>query len=68
MPQQQIPKTELAQKALAAMRAAVAKVIEEHRRDNMPLAVWQDERVVWISPHDFSTVPDPDFEQKTEER
>ena len=58
----------LTEKALAAMRAAVAKVIEEHRRDNMPLAVWQDERVVWISPHDFSTVPDPAFEQKTEER
>ena len=68
MPQQQIPKTELAQKALSAMRAAVAKVIEEHRRDNMPLAVWQDERVVWVSPHDFSTVPDPAFEKKTEER
>lgn len=56
------------EKALAAMRAAFAKEIEEHCRDNMPLAIWRDGKVVWISPHDFSTTPDPAFEQKTEER
>jgi len=34
--------------AMQAMRGAVHKVIEEHRRRGRPLAVWQEERVVLI--------------------
>ncbi len=32
-----------------AMWEAVAGVIEEHRQDGHPLAIWEDEKVVWIS-------------------
>lgn len=55
----------LTEKAIAAMRDAVAKVIEEHRRDNLPLAIWRDGKVVWISPHDFTTVQEESFIYKT---
>ncbi len=55
----------LTEKALAAMRDAVAKVIEQHRRDNLPLAIWRDGKVVWISPHDFTAVREEPFEYKT---
>jgi hypothetical protein len=36
----------LTEKAVAAMRAAVARVVEDHRRRGKPLAVWRDGRVV----------------------
>lgn len=36
----------LTEKAVAAMRAAVACVIEDHRRRGKPLAVWRDGRAV----------------------
>ncbi len=41
-------KTSLTRKANAAMRDAVAKVVEEHRRDGRPLAVWQDGKAVLV--------------------
>jgi hypothetical protein len=31
---------------------AVAKVVEEHRRQERPLAVWRDGKAVWISATD----------------
>ena len=36
----------LTEKAVAAIRAAVVGVIEDHRRRGKPLAVWRDGRVV----------------------
>ena len=40
------PVQSLTEKAVAAMRAAVVGVIEDHRRRGKPLAVWRDGRVV----------------------
>ena len=34
----------LTEKAVAAMRAAVARVVEDHRRRGKPLVVWRDGR------------------------
>jgi hypothetical protein len=45
------PKTSsLTQKAMQALSEAVAKVVQDHRRQNRPLAVWRDGKAVWISP------------------
>jgi hypothetical protein len=38
----------LTRKATQALEAAVAKVIEDHRRRGMPLAVWRDGKAVLI--------------------
>ncbi len=35
--------------ALRALRAAVAKVVEDHRQRGKPLAVWRNGKAVWIS-------------------
>lgn len=56
MTEQTEPETELARKALAALREAVAKVIAEHRRENMPLAVWRDGKAVWVDPFEFGVI------------
>jgi len=37
-------------KALKALQEAVAEVVERHRRDGRPLAVWQDGKAVLASP------------------
>ena len=39
-------------KALLAMREAVREVIERHKKENRPLAVWgwKERKVVFISP------------------
>lgn len=39
----------LTEKATRAMAQANAKVIAEHRRQNRPLAVWQNGKVAYIS-------------------
>ena len=39
----------LTQKAMQAMVDAVAKVVEDHRRQGKPLAVWRDGKAVWVS-------------------
>ena len=36
--------------AMAAMREAVAQVVEEHRREGRPLAVWKNGKAVLVSP------------------
>jgi hypothetical protein len=43
------PKNPMTRKALAALREAVAQVVEEHRREGRPLAVWQDGKAVLVS-------------------
>jgi hypothetical protein len=39
----------LAEKGLKALTAAVGKVVEEHRRQGRPLAMWRDGKAVWVS-------------------
>lgn len=34
--------------ALQALRAAVAKVIADHRSQGRPLALWRDGKAVWV--------------------
>lgn len=41
-------KSSLTQKAMQALSGAVAKVVEEHRRQARPLTVWRDGKAVWI--------------------
>jgi hypothetical protein len=43
------PELSLADKAMLALTSAVAKVVENHRRQGKPLAVWRDGKAVWIS-------------------
>ncbi len=40
----------LRDKAVAAMQEAIAAVIEDHRRRNVPLAVWKNGKMVMLSP------------------
>lgn len=40
----------LTEKAVAALKAAVARVVEDHRRRGAPLAVWRDGKAVWEVP------------------
>lgn len=42
------PKNPMTRKALTALREAVAEVVEEHRREGRPLAVWQNGKAVLI--------------------
>ncbi len=46
----------LTDKAMRALTNAVAKVVEDHRRQARPLAVWRDGRVVWIPASDAGTL------------
>jgi hypothetical protein len=39
----------LTQKAMQALEDAVAKVVEGHRLQARPLAVWRDGKAVWVS-------------------
>ncbi len=47
---------DMTEMALAAMKAAVNGVIEDHRRRNRPLSTWRDGKVVYLDPHDLSVV------------
>ncbi|MFA5975552.1 MAG: hypothetical protein WC859_05225 [Elusimicrobiota bacterium] len=38
----------LAQKAEKALKTAVAKVLKEHKRNGVPIAVWRNGKVVTI--------------------
>ena len=40
---------QLHKKAEQAMREAVSKVVEEHKKTGRPLAVWKDGKVVGVS-------------------
>lgn len=42
----------LREEALQSLRDAVGKVIQEHKRLGIPLAIWRDGKVVQISPED----------------
>jgi hypothetical protein len=45
-------KLSLTQMAMSALTEAVAEVVEDHRRRNIPLAVWRHGKAVWISAND----------------
>lgn len=49
-------KESLTEKSLAAMRAAVRKVVEEHRVSRRPIAVWEGNRVVYKIPDSVPAV------------
>jgi hypothetical protein len=38
---------------LADMRRAVREALLQHKRDGMPVVVWQDGKVVWIPPEEI---------------
>ncbi len=40
----------------AALRAAVQAAIAQHKRAGNPIAVWRDDKVVWLSPEE---IPEP---------
>jgi hypothetical protein len=46
----------LTQQAMQALRDAVAKVVEDHRRQARPLAVWRNGKAIWISAADTGTL------------
>jgi hypothetical protein len=52
MTSQDFSMEEFSQMALMALRQAVARVMEDHRRRGKPVAIWKDGRVVW-------KIPDP---------
>lgn len=41
----------LQDKAFLALKQAIREVIEHHRKTGRPLAIWQNGKVVMISPH-----------------
>ncbi len=41
----------LADQAMAAMKAAMRGVVEDHRRRNRPLSTWRNGKVVYRDPH-----------------
>lgn len=50
MTSQEFSMEEFSQMALTALRQAVARVMEDHRRRGKPVAIWKDGRVVWKIP------------------
>jgi hypothetical protein len=44
------PKNPMARNVLTALREAIAQVVEKHRREGRPLAVWQDGKAVLVPP------------------
>ncbi|MCF8144157.1 MAG: hypothetical protein K9N21_09580 [Deltaproteobacteria bacterium] len=55
MTSHEFPIEKLGDMALTALRQAVARVMEDHRRRGKPVAIWKDGRVVW-------KIPDPQGE------
>ena len=41
----------LQDKAMAALKEAVRQVVEQHKKTGRPLAIWENGKVVRISPH-----------------
>jgi hypothetical protein len=62
------PKNAMTRKALAAMQEAVAKVVEEHRRDGRPLAIWRNGKAVLVRPETLTVVRESSAPYKTRPR
>lgn len=43
-------KKTLQKKAMQALKEAVREVVQQHKRDGRKLAVWRNNKVMWISP------------------
>jgi len=63
-----VSKNPMTRKALTAIRDAVAKVVEDHRQRHMPLAIWQDGKVLRIQPDQVSTVRERPTTYRTRRR
>ena len=46
---------------VAQCRLAVREAIAAHKRAGNPIAVWRDEKVIWLAPHE---IPDDDISAK----
>jgi hypothetical protein len=62
------PKNPMTRKALTALREAVAQVVEKHRREGRPLAVWQDGKAVLVPPGEPSIVRESPATYRTRKR
>jgi len=49
-------KNSLTRQALKALREAVSGVVEEHRREHRPLAVWKDGKAALVLPEAMAGV------------
>ncbi|HUJ72934.1 MAG TPA: hypothetical protein VLZ30_11875 [Verrucomicrobiae bacterium] len=58
----------MTRKALAAMQAAVARVVEQHRRDGRPLALWRNGKAVLVRPETLTVVRESAASYKTRAR
>ena len=63
-----ISKNALTRMAEAAMKDAIANVIEDHRRRRMPLSVWEDGKVVFIQPEQAMAVRETPKRYRTRSR
>jgi hypothetical protein len=36
-----------------ALRRGAWKALEDHKRAGLPLVIWRDEKVTWVSPEEF---------------
>jgi len=61
-------KGSLTDKATAAMQDAIDKVVADHRLRRMPLAVWQDGKVVRIQPEQVAVVREKPAVYRTRSR
>lgn len=59
-----ITKASLTQQAMQALSDAVAKVIEDHRRQARPLAVWRNGKAIWIPATKAGTLRETPTEHK----
>ncbi|HUJ08826.1 MAG TPA: hypothetical protein VL171_02265 [Verrucomicrobiae bacterium] len=58
----------MTRKALAALREAVAQVVEEHRREGRKLAVWRNGKAVLVSPGKPAVVREKPASYRTRSR
>jgi hypothetical protein len=58
----------LTQKAMQALTDAVAKVVEDHRRQARPLAVWHDGKAVWVSATEVGALRESPTPYRTKSR
>ena len=58
----------MTQKALQALREAVAQAVEVHRRRGIPVAVWRNGRAVSISPEQARALHEAPIPYRTKSR
>jgi hypothetical protein len=58
----------LTQKAMQALSDAVAKVVEDHRRQARPLAVWRNGKAIWIPAPEASALRESPTPYRTEKK